>query len=353
MPHLFDPLVLRSLTLRNRIVVSPMCQYSSEDGLATDWHLVHLGSRAVGGAGLVMTEAAAVTPEGRISPEDLGIWQDAHVAPLERIVRMVHAQGIACGIQIAHAGRKASTHRPWSGQGAIPPEDGGWEPVGPTGERFADNYPAPRALTSGEIAGTVRAFADAARRALAAGFDVVEVHAAHGYLLHEFLSPLSNTRTDEYGASFANRSRLALEVVDAVRGVWPAHLPVFVRISATDWTPGGWDIEQSVELARILASHGVDLVDCSSGGNVAAARIPLEPGYQVPFAERIRKEAGVATAAVGLITTPAQADEIIRTGRADCVCLARELLRDPYWPLHAAKTLGHDVPWPTQYLRAK
>ena len=353
MPHLFDPLALRSLTLRNRIVVSPMCQYSSEDGLANDWHLVHLGSRAVGGAALVMTEAAAVTPEGRISPEDLGIWQDAHVGPLERIVRMIHAQGIPCGIQIAHAGRKGSTHRPWSGQGAIPAGAGGWEPVGPGGERFADNYPAPRALTPGEISATVRAFADAARRARAAGFDVVEVHAAHGYLLHEFLSPLSNTRTDEYGGSFANRSRLTLETVDAVRAVWPADLPVFVRISATDWTPGGWDIDQSVELARLLAAHGVDLVDCSSGGNVATARVPLGPGYQVPFAERIRKEAGVPTGAVGMITTPAQADDIIRTGRADCVFLARELLRDPYWPLHAAKALGHDVPWPSPYLRAK
>jgi len=353
MPHLFDPLVLRSLTLRNRIVVSPMCQYSSEDGLANDWHLVHLGSRAVGGAGLVMTEAAAVTPEGRISPEDLGIWQDAHVGPLERIVRMMHAQGIPCGIQIAHSGRKGSTRRPWSGQGAIPAEAGGWAVVGPTAEPFADNYPAPRALTSGEIAETVRAFADAARRARAAGFDVVEVHAAHGYLLHEFLSPLSNTRTDEYGGSFANRSRITLETVDAVRAVWPADLPVFVRISATDWTPGGWDIDESVELARTLAAHGVDLVDCSSGGNVATARVPLGPGYQVPFAERIRKEAGVPTGAVGLITTPAQADEIIRTGRADCVFLARELLRDPYWPLHAAKALGHDVPWPSPYLRAK
>ncbi len=352
MPHLFEPLTLRSLTLANRIAVSPMCQYSSEDGFANDWHLVHLGSRAVGGAGLVFTEAAAVTAEGRISPQDLGIWQDAHVGPLERIVKVVHSQGARCGMQIAHAGRKGSTYRPWSGHGAISVAEGGWDPLGPTPGRFADNYPAPRALTTGGIATLVAAFADGARRALAAGFDLIEVHAAHGYLIHEFLSPLSNTRTDQYGGSFANRIRLAVEVVDAVRAVWPDSLPLFVRISATDWTPGGWDIEQSVELARVLAQHGVDLVDCSSGGNVASAQIPVEPGYQVVFAERIRKETGLATGAVGLITTPAQADEIVRTGRADCVFLARELLRDPYWPLHAAQALGHQVPWPPQYLRA-
>ncbi len=352
MPHLFEPLPLRSLTLANRVVVSPMCQYSSDEGLANDWHLVHLGSRAVGGAGLVMTEAAAVTREGRISPQDLGMWQDEHIGPLERIVRVVHGKGARCGMQLAHAGRKGSTFRPWSGQGAVAIADGGWEPVGPTPDRFADAYPVPRALTAGAIAAIVRAFAEAARRALTAGFDLVEVHGAHGYLIHEFLSPLSNTRTDQYGGSFTNRIRLAVEIVDAVRAVWPDHLPVFVRISATDWTPGGWDIEQSVELARVLAAHGVDLVDCSSGGNVATARIPVEPGYQVPFAERIRKEAGIATGAVGLITTPAQADAIVRAGRADCVFLARELLRDPYWPLHAAQTLGHTLSWPAQYLRA-
>ena len=352
MPHLFEPLTLRSLTLANRIAVSPMCQYSSEDGFANDWHLVHLGSRAVGGAGLLFTEAAAVTAEGRISPQDLGIWQDAHVGPLEHIVQVVHGQGTRCGMQLAHAGRKGSTYRPWSGHGALPAADGGWDPLGPTPERFADNYPAPRALTATGIGAIVAAFAGAARRALAAGFDLVEVHAAHGYLIHEFLSPLSNTRTDQYGGSFANRIRLAVEVVDAVRAVWPDRLPLFVRISATDWTRGGWDIEQSVELCRVLGQHGVDLVDCSSGGNVAAAQIPLEPGYQVPFAERIRKETGLATGAVGLITTPSQADEIVRSGRADCVLLARELLRDPYWPLHAAQALGHPAPWPPQYLRA-
>jgi 2,4-dienoyl-CoA reductase-like NADH-dependent reductase (Old Yellow Enzyme family) len=352
MSHLFDRLVLRGLSCANRIVVSPMCQYSCANGLASDWHFVHLGSRAVGGAGLVFTEASAVTPEGRISPEDLGIWSDAHAAALEPVVRFVRSQGAAVGIQLAHSGRKGSTVRPWAGVGAVAPADGGWQPVGPTGRPFAANYPTPRALTVEEIAAIVGAFGDAARRARAARFDVVEVHAAHGYLLHEFLSPLSNTRTDRYGGSLDNRLRLCLEVVEAVRREWPEDRPMFVRLSATDWTPEGWDIEQSVELARRLRDRGVDLIDCSSGGNVAGAEIPLGPGYQVPFAERIRREAGIATGAVGLITTPAQADAIIRGGQADCVLLARELLRDPYWPLHAARDLGHEVSWPAQYLRA-
>ncbi len=352
MAHLFEPFAVRGLTLANRIVVSPMCQYSSVDGFSNDWHFVHLASRAVGGAALVLTEATAVTPEGRISPQDLGIWDDRQVAGLQRIVEFVHAQRGAAGIQLAHAGRKGSTVRPWDGAGAIPPDGGGWQPVGPTATPFAPNYPVPAALDTAGIARIVHAFRDAATRARAAGFDVVEIHAAHGYLIHEFLSPLSNTRADAYGGSFEHRIRLCLEVVDAVRGVWPDRQPVFVRISATDWTEGGWDVEQSVRLARRLREHGVDLVDCSSGGNVARATIPIGPGYQVPFAAQVRREAGIATGAVGLITTPAQADAIVRGGEADCVILARELLRDPYWPLRAARELGHDVPWPAQYLRA-
>jgi len=352
MPHLFEPFPLRSLTLANRILVSPMCQYSSVDGYSTDWHFVHLGSRAVGGAALVFTEAAAVTADGRISPSDLGIYDDGHVTGLGNIVRFIHALGAPAGMQLAHAGRKGSTARPWNGGRAVPPSAGGWEPVGPTDVPFASGYPVPRALTVEGIAGIVDAFRRAARRALAAGFDVVEVHAAHGYLIHEFLSPLVNTRTDQYGGSFDNRVRLCLEIVDAIRGVWPDRLPVFVRVSSTDWKDGGWDIEQCVELARRLHSRGIDLIDCSSGGAVADATIPVGPGYQVVFADRIRREAGVATGAVGLITDPVQADTIIREERADCVLIARELLRDPYWPLRAARKLGQVVPWPPQYLRA-
>jgi 2,4-dienoyl-CoA reductase-like NADH-dependent reductase (Old Yellow Enzyme family) len=352
MPHLFDPLDLRGLTLRNRIVVSPMCQYSCYDGFANDWHFVHLASRAVGGAGLVFTEATAVTADGRISPEDLGIWDDVHAGPFERIARFVKGEGAAFGIQLAHAGRKASTKRPWDGSGAVPPGEGGWEPVGPTATPFSDTYPVPRTLTDADIAGVVDAFRRAAFRARVAGFDVAEVHAAHGYLIHQFLSPLSNTRTDRYGGSFDNRVRLCLEVVEAVRSVWPEDRPLFVRLSATDWVEGGWDLEQSVELARRLAQLGADLIDCSSGGNVAHAKIPVGPGYQLPFAERIRHDAGIATGAVGLITEPSQADAIVRSGQADVVLLARELLRDPYWPLRAARELGAEVAWPSQYLRA-
>jgi 2,4-dienoyl-CoA reductase-like NADH-dependent reductase (Old Yellow Enzyme family) len=350
MTGLFEPLPLRGLTLSNRIVVSPMCEYSSDDGFANDWHVVHLGSRAVGGAALVMTEATAVTPEGRISPQDLGLWQDAHIDMLSRVTRFVRSQKRASGIQLAHAGRKGSTRRPWDGHGEVDAD--GWQPVGPTAEAFADGYPVPRALDADGIQRIVTAFADAARRALAAGFDVVEVHAAHGYLVHEFMSPLSNTRADAYGGSFDNRIRLCLDVVEAVRNVWPERQPLFVRISATDWVEGGWDIEQSIELARRLKSRGVDLIDCSSGGNVATARIPIGPGYQVPFAERIRREAQVLTGAVGLITGAAQANGIVSEGRADCVLLARELLRDPYWPLRAARELGVPMDWPAQYLRA-
>jgi 2,4-dienoyl-CoA reductase-like NADH-dependent reductase (Old Yellow Enzyme family) len=350
MAGLFEPLTLRGVTLSNRIIVSPMCEYSSDDGFADDWHVVHLGSRAVGGAGLVFTEATAVTPEGRISQEDLGIWSDAHVDTLARITRFIRSQRRLSGIQLAHAGRKGSTRRPWEGHGAV--ERDGWQPLGPTDEPFTAGFPVPRALDVHGIGTITRAFADAARRALAAKFDVVEVHAAHGYLLHEFLSPLSNTRSDAYGGSFDNRIRFCLEVVDAVRAVWPDRQPVFVRISATDWVDGGWDIEQSIELARRLKARGVDLIDCSSGGNVASAKIPLAPGYQVPFAERIRQEAAIATGAVGLITESAHANAIIEEGRADCVLLAREMLRDPYWPLRAARELDSTIDWPAQYLRA-
>jgi 2,4-dienoyl-CoA reductase-like NADH-dependent reductase (Old Yellow Enzyme family) len=352
MPGLFDPLVLRDVSLRNRVIVSPMCQYSSQDGLANEWHAVHLGSRAVGGAALVFTEATAVTPEGRISPQDLGIWSDAHADALAPIVRFIRGQAALSGVQLAHAGRKGSTRRPWEGSGGIAPADGGWQPLGPGDEPFAPDYPVPKALDADGIRAIVAAFRDAARRALAIGVEVIEVHAAHGYLVHEFLSPLSNTRTDAYGGSFDNRIRLCLEIVDAVREVWPDRLPLFVRLSATEWVPGGWDIEDSIALARRLRAHGVDLVDCSSGGNVPKADIPLGPGYQVPLAERIRHDAGMPTGAVGMITTPAQANEIIAQGRADCVLLAREMLRDPYWPMRAAAELGHAMDWPSQYLRA-
>lgn len=353
MPHLFDPLTIRSQTFSNRLFVSPMCEYSSDDGFANDWHLVHLGSRAVGGAGLVLTEATAVTPEGRISPQDLGIWKDDHVDFLSRIVRFVHGQGSVAGMQLAHAGRKASTYRPWSGNGAVSPADGGWPDVlAPSAVPFADNYPMPQALTPAGIARVTTAFADAARRALAAGFRVVELHAAHGYLLHEFLSPLSNRRDDDYGGSFENRTRLVREVVTAIRGVWPESLPLFVRISATDWVDGGWDIEQSVELSRQLKPLGVDFMDCSTGGNAAHAKIPVGPGYQAPFAECIRRDAGILTGAVGLITEPSQAEQIIAGGQADAVLLARELLRDPYFPLRAARELSQEIAWPAQYLRA-
>jgi 2,4-dienoyl-CoA reductase-like NADH-dependent reductase (Old Yellow Enzyme family) len=352
MPNLFDPIYFRSLTLPHRIVVSPMCQYSCINGLATDWHLVHLGSHAVGGASLVFTEATAVTADGRISPQDLGLWSDEHIPGLRRITDFLHSQGSVAGIQLAHAGRKASTPAPWFGEGTVTPPDGGWEPVAPTAEPFAPGYPVPRALTLSEINHVVREFEAATQRARDAGFDVIEIHAAHGYLLHEFLSPLVNTRTDAYGGSFDNRIRLTLDVADAVRRAWPDSLPVFVRISSTDWVDGGWDADQSVELARRLRAAGIDLIDCSSGGAVRNAQIPVGPGYQVPFAERIRREAGIATGAVGMITTASQADEIIRAGQADVVLLARQMLRDPYFALHAAQELGVVASWPIQYGRA-
>jgi len=351
---LFSSLQIRDVVLRNRIGVSPMCQYMSRDGFAEDWHLVHLGGFAVGGAGLVMTEATAVAPEGRISPQDLGIWDDAHVPGLRRITDFVRSQGAVAGIQLGHAGRKASTWRPWEGRGAVPAEHGGWEDVwAPSAIPFAEDYPRPRALTEQGIRAVIDAFRLAAGRALEAGFQVVEVHAAHGYLLHQFLSPLANQRMDRYGGSFENRVRFPLEVISAIREVWPERLPLLVRISVTDWVDGGWNIEESVEFARLLKDYGVDLVDCSSGGLVPGARIPVGPGYQVPFAERVRRDAGVRTAAVGLITEPEQADRIIRGGQADLVLLGREFLRQPHWPLLAAHRLGVDVPWPPQYERAR
>ena len=346
------PLTLREITLRNRIAVSPMCQYSSIDGFANDWHLVHLGSRAAGGAGLICMEAAAVEPCGRISPSDLGIWKHEHIEFLSRIVTFLHSQGAAAGIQLAHAGRKGSTRRPWEGGGVQPESEGGWSCVAPSAVPFRAGDPAPHELSRSEIHSIVDAFREAALRALRAGFDVVEIHGAHGYLIHQFLSPRSNRRTDEYGGTPDNRMRLALEVTEAVRGVWPARLPLFFRISATDWVPGGWTVDDSVELTRRLQALGIDLVDCSSGGNAADARIPLGPGYQVPFAERIRRETGMPTGAVGMITNPAQADEIVCSGQADLVLMAREFLRDPYFPLHAAAALGEKPAPPLQYARA-
>lgn len=350
---LFSPLALRSITLRNRIAVSPMCQYSAVDGRANDWHLVHLGARAVGGAALVVFEATAVEARGRISPADLGLWEDGQVEPLARIVRFVAAQGAVPALQLAHAGRKASVAAPWDGGAPVPAAGGGWTPVAPSPLPFADGYATPQTLGPAEIAGLVSAFAAAARRAAAAGFGAVEVHAAHGYLLHQFLSPLANRREDAWGGSFENRTRLLREVVGAVRAVWPERLPLLVRISATDWAPGGWDPDQSVELARGLAPLGVDLVDVSSGGLVATAQVPAGPGYQTGFAERIRREAHVPTGAVGMITSPEQADHVVRSGQADLVLLARELLRDPHFPLRAARALGQEGPWPRQYLRAR
>lgn len=353
MTDLFSPLVLRTVTLRNRIAVSPMCMYSAVEGRANDWHLVHLGGRAAGGAGLVIAEATGVEARGRISASDLGLWEDAQIEPLARIVRFVQGQGAAAGIQLAHAGRKASTSAPWEGGGPVPVAAGGWTTVAPSPVPFAEGYPAPEALDQAGIRGIVEAFAAAARRARAADFQVVEVHAAHGYLLHQFLSPLANRRTDGYGGSFENRTRLVREVVAAVRAAWPESLPLLVRISATDWVEGGWDVDQSVELCRALRDLGVDLVDVSSGGQVPDAKVPVGPGYQAAFADRIRREAGVPTGAVGMIASPEQADHVIRSGQADLVLLARELLRDPHFPLRAARALGREGPWPRQYLRAR
>jgi 2,4-dienoyl-CoA reductase-like NADH-dependent reductase (Old Yellow Enzyme family) len=350
--NLFDPLQIRDILLRNRIVVSPMCQYSSTDGFASDWHLVHLGSRAVGGASLIFTEACAVSPEGRISPQDLGIWKDDHIAFLSRITRFLLSQGTVPGIQLAHAGRKASTPPPWHSGGFIPESEGGWKPVAPSAIGFSDTYAQPAALDAAGIQKVIKDFTAAATRASQAGFQVIEIHSAHGYLLHEFLSPLANHRTDSYGGSFENRTRLLLEVVTAVRRVWPICYPLFVRISASDWVPGGWDIEQSVALAELLGPLGVDLIDCSSGGMVPNAQIPVAPGFQVPFADQIRQRTGILTGAVGMITNASQADAILNGDKADVVILAREFLRQPYWPLAIARDLGFPVTWPVQYLRA-
>ena len=350
MSHLFSPLKLRSITFPNRIFVSPMCQYSSIDGMPSDWHLVHLGSRAVGGAGMVCVEASGVTPEGRITPWDAGIWSEAHARAWKPIADFIRAQGSVPAIQLAHAGRKASCDKPWNGGKALDAAHGGWTTLGPSPIAFG-HYPPPRAMTREEIRATVGDFARAAGHALAAGFDVVEIHGAHGYLLHSFVSPLSNQRGDEYGGSLENRMRFPLEVARAVRAAWPADKPVLYRVSATDWAEGGWDLAQSIELARRLKDAGIDMMDCSSGGNVHDAKIPLGPGYQVPFAAAIRREAGIATLAVGLISDAVQAEQIVALGAADAACLARAFLRDPYWPRHAARELRVELPWPDPYKR--
>jgi 2,4-dienoyl-CoA reductase-like NADH-dependent reductase (Old Yellow Enzyme family) len=349
-PSLFEPFTLRGVTARNRAWVSPMCQYRAVDGVAQDWHLVHLGSLARGGAGLVMAEATAVLPAGRISPQDLGLWDDGQVGPLARIVDFVRAQGAVAGIQLAHAGRKGSSYRPWSGRGTVPPSAGGWPTVAPSALAFGRSAP-PREMTVADIDAVVAAWAAAAGRALAAGFDVVEVHAAHGYLLHEFLSPLSNRRTDAYGGSLANRARLLLRVVAAVRQAWPADRPLFVRFSGTDWVPGGWDVEQCAQVARWCGEQGADLVDVSSGGLDPAQQIPVGPGYQVPLAAQLRAATGLPTVAVGLITTGPQAQQVLDAAAADAVMIGRAMLRDTAWALHAARELGIDVPWPSPYAR--
>ena len=353
MTDLFDPLQLRSVTFSNRIFVSPMCQYSSDNGMPNDWHLVHLGSRAVAGAGLVMVEASGVSPEGRITFWDSGLWSGEHARAFQRISAFVEARGAVAGIQLAHAGRKASTDKPWHGGKLITNGPHSWTPLAPSAIPFHEGDPPPREMTEKDIDKIVRDFELAAGLALDAGFRVIELHMAHGYLMHEFLSPLTNTRTDEYGGSLENRMRLPLRVAESVRQKWPRELPLFVRISATDWVEGGWNLEQSIELSRRLRGVGVDLIDCSSGGAVARAKIPAGPGYQVPFARAIREEAGIATGAVGLITSARQASDIIREGSADAILMARQFLREPYFPLHAAKELGVDVPWPEQYERAK
>ncbi|MHC1741928.1 MAG: NADH:flavin oxidoreductase/NADH oxidase [Syntrophobacteraceae bacterium] len=353
MSHLFSSFRLRNVEFKNRIFVSPMCQYSSDDGMPNDWHLVHLGSRAVGGAALVMVEATAVAPEGRITLKDSGIWSDEHAKGFERISRYIREQECVAAIQLAHAGRKASTDVPWRGDLPLGKEAGGWEPLAPSAIAFSQLSPFPREMTTDEIDLVVSHFENAAARSLRAGFEVVEIHMAHGYLLHEFLSPLSNRRTDEYGGGLENRMRLPLRVAKAVRDVWPSTFPVFVRISCTDWVEGGWDLPQSIELCKRLKEIGIDLIDCSSAALVPHAKIPVGPGFQVPFAEAIREQVHIPTGSVGFITNPVQAEQIIALGQADVVLLAREMLRNPYWPLHAARALHADVPWPVQYLRAK
>jgi 2,4-dienoyl-CoA reductase-like NADH-dependent reductase (Old Yellow Enzyme family) len=352
MSQLFSPLSLRGLTLRNRVWLPPMCQYSAQDGFASDWHLVHLGARAAGGLGLVMVEATAVAPEGRISIADLGIWSDAHGQSLARVAAFCRSQGAAPAIQLAHAGRKGSTDVPWRGGKPLAPEVGGWQTVAPSAVAF-QGMPVPQALDEAGIRRIVQAFAEGARRAHQAGFEVAEIHMAHGYLLHEFLSPLSNLRTDAWGGDLEGRLRLPLDVARAVRASWPQHLPLFVRLSATDWKEGGWDLDSSITLARRLGELGVDLIDCSTGGLVADAVVPVAPGFQVPFAAAIRSATGLPVSAVGLITEAAQAEQVLANGHADAVMVGRELLRDPHWPLHAAQELGDRIDWPPQYLRAR
>jgi 2,4-dienoyl-CoA reductase-like NADH-dependent reductase (Old Yellow Enzyme family) len=354
MPHLFEPFTLRGVTLRNRVGVSPMCQYSAGlDGMANDWHLAHVGARAAGGAGLFIMEAAAVEPRGRISPHDLGLWDDAHIAPLARVVQFALSQGTVMGIQIAHAGRKAGSAPPWAGGKPLSDAEGGWEPAAPSPLALDAGYRTPHELSISEIHAVQVGFAAAARRAAQAGFNWLEIHGAHGYLLHSFLSPISNQRSDAYGGSFANRARFALETACAVRQAWPEHLPLGIRLSCSDWIEGGWTLEESVDLARLLKQEGVDLIDCSSGGTVHKVKVPVGAGYQVPFAEAVRRGADMPTAAVGMITQAMQADEIIRNGRADLVLLGREMLRNPSWAIHAAQALGQKehVRIPEQYLR--
>ncbi|MDB5191699.1 MAG: namA [Segetibacter sp.] len=355
MSNLFSPLTIRTIQFHNRIVVSPMCQYSSTEGFATDWHLVHLGSRAIGGAALIIAEATAVSPEGRISPSDLGIWKDEHIEPLQRITKFLKEHGSVAGIQLAHAGRKASTKKPWEGNGLVTPEEGGWKTFAPSAIAFSNDYDTPLEMSINDIKRVIEDFRKATTRSITAGYEVIEIHAAHGYLINQFLSPLSNHRTDDYGGSFENRIRLLLEIIEATQTAWPTELPLFVRISATDWADeeGGWTLTDSLKLARILKGKGIDLIDSSTGGNLPTAKIPVGPGYQVPFAEAIRKETGILTGAVGMILTATQAEEIITAGQADMVIMAREMLRDPYFPLHAAKELGVDIKWPVQYERAK
>ncbi len=353
MVKLFSPIKIRGIEFKNRIMVSPMCQYSGKDGFADDWHLVHYGSRAVGGAGIIMFEATAVSPEGRISTGDLGLWKEEHIAPLKRIADFIVQQDSIPGIQLAHAGRKASMAEPWDGDKLIPVSEGGWKTLAPSQIAFTEDYDTPDALTSEGIKKVISDFKSASARALKSGFSVIEIHAAHGYLIHEFLSPLSNKRTDKYGGSFDNRIRLLIEIVDAIRSEFPDKYPLFVRLSVTDWAEGGWTTEESVALSKILKIKGVDLIDCSSGGVITGIKIPIVPGYQVPLAETIRKQAGILTGSVGLITKPDQAEKIIADGQADIIVMAREFLRNPYFPLYAANELGYDISYPKQYTRVK
>lgn len=352
MSNLFSPLKIRGIEFKNKIAVSPMCQYSAVNGMPSDWHLVHLGSRAVGGAALIIQEATAVSPEGRISPEDLGIWSDGQCEAYYRISGFIKSQNCKPGIQIAHAGRKASTYSPWKGEGVVKVEEGGWDCFAPSPIAFSENYPTPKEMSKKDIEKVIIDFKDAAKRSSDAGYEVIELHMAHGYLFHQFLSPLSNRRTDEYGGSFENRCRFALEIVREVRNILPDEFPLFVRISCTDWVEGGWELDDSVKFVKMLKEGGVDLIDCSSGGNVSKAKIPVTPGYQIPFSEKIKKETGILTGGVGLITEPKQADEIIRTGKADLVLLAREMLRNPYWAINAAKELNVKLEVSNQYKRA-